>query len=319
MTKALDFEEVRNLVLDDIVCCYNCCKPLDPKYSWVGDKCCLKTLFTRHKVNQKYWRTLINGLRCPICKAELQLSSMVEVITEYDRKVEKLLHQSRDSQLIQELEGFHRFLSIYPYLGLGDPNGTGQKIRMAIQKHPRKILDPEVWFRARRLKEGHIFTSAEMGAPDSKKVPVGEGRYNHTGQSFLYLASDPETAHCEINNWDDETSCAMQKFRATDKLEVLDLRHDDRKLNLNTDLLLIAVIYNGYLEFIPDQDTSWRPEYFVPRFLADCARLEEFEAIWFSSVWDFGENLVVFPKNIPAFVFEGRCEIFNTKVKTLRI
>lgn len=319
MTKAFDLSEARNLFLADIVCCYNCCKPLNAKYAWIGEKCLLKTLLTRYGIDQKYWQAVIDGLCCPICGAELHLDNMVEVITEYDKRVEQLLHQSRDSQLIQELEGFHRFLSIYPYLGLGDPNGTGQKIRMAIQKHPRKILDPEVWFRARRLREGHLFTSEEMGAPDSKKVPIGEGRYNHTGQSFLYLASDSETALCEINIWGDETSCAMQKFRATDKLEVLDLRHDDRKLNLNTDLLLIAVIYNGYLEFIADQDTSWRPEYFVPRFLADCARLEGFEAIWFSSVWDFGENLVVFPKKISFFAPEGECYIFVTKVQTLHL
>ncbi len=200
MARVFELDKARNNILNDIVCCHHCCKPVKSKYSWVGGKCALKNELVRHRISQKYWQALVDGLRCPICKAELQLSSMVEVITEYDKRVEQLLHQSRDSQLIQELEGFHRFLSIYPYLGLGDPNGTGQKIRMAIQKHPRKILDPEVWFRARRLRDGHLFTSEEMGAPDSKKVPVGEGRYNHTGQSFLYLASDPETAHCEIDN-----------------------------------------------------------------------------------------------------------------------
>lgn len=135
-------------------------------------------------------------------------------------------------------------------------------------------------------------------------------------KSFLYLSDDPETALCEINKWGDEIKCAMQKYRATEQLKVLDLRRDDRKLNLDTDLLLIAVIYNGYLEDIPEQGMSWKPEYFVPRFLADCARLEGFEGIWFSSVWDFGENLAVFPEKNSAFTFDGNCETYKTKTKT---
>ena len=67
----------------------------------------------------------------------------------------------------------------------------------------------------------------------------------------------------------------MQKYRATEQLEVLDLRRDDRKVHLDSVLLLIAVIYNGYLEDIPEQGTSWKPEYFVPRFLADFPALKD--------------------------------------------
>ena len=317
MNKAFDLGEARNLLLADVVCCHNCCKPLDEKFAWVGEKCDLKALLTRCGIDKTYWQGVVDGLCCPICGAGLDLDDMVEVITEYDKKVEQVLQQARDPQLIQELAAFHRFLSMYPYLGLGDPIGTGQKIRMAIQSRPRQILEPRVWFRTRRLNEGRLFTSEEMGSPDPQKVSIREGRYNHAGQSFLYLASDEETALSEISNWGDERQCAMQKFRATESIVVLDLRHDDRKIDLNTNLLLVAVIYNGYLELVPDQGTSWRPEYFVPRFLADCARLEGYEGIWFSSVWDFGENLVVFPQKTRIFVPEGECEVFVTKVPTL--
>ncbi len=319
MAKVIDLDKARNAVLNDIVCCYHCCKPVNTKYAWVGEKCYLKNVLKRHRISQKNWPTLVYGLHCPICKAELQLESTVEVITPYDRKVERLLYKSRHSPLVRELAKFQQFLSTYPYLGLGDPDGTGNTITNALNKQPPQVLDSKPWFRARHLRQNKIYTSEDMTAPDPTKVPIDEGRYNHAGQSYLYLPDEAETALCEINNWGDERKCAMQKFRATKHLDVLDLRHDDRNLNLETDLLLIAVIYNGYLEDIPQQGTAWKPEYFVTRFLADCARLEGFEAIWYSSVWDFGENLVVFPEKKSAFVFDEECEIFKTRTKTIHI
>ena len=319
MTEVFNPTESRDLLLADVVCCYNCCKPVNKKYAWVGEKRTLMSHLKRSGIDQAHWQDVMNGLRCPICGTVLNLNAIVEVVTEYDKKVEQLIRQARDPQLVQELAEFHRFLSAYPSLGLADPNGTGQRIRMSVQSHPHQTLKPKIWFRARRLNKGRLFSSKGMGAPDPSKVLIREGRYNHAGQSFLYLASEAETALSEISNWGDDKQCAMQKFRATESIQVLDLRHDDRNLNLNTDLLLIAVIYNGYLEFVPDHDTSWRPEYFVPRFLADCARLQGYEAIWFSSVWDFGENLVVFPERIRVFVPEGRCKIFVSKVETLQL
>jgi len=319
MARVFELDKARNNILNDIVCCYQCCKPVNSKYFWVGEKCTIKNELVRHRISQKYWQALVDGLRCPNCKAKLELESMVEVITPYDRKVEILLYKSRHSPLVRELAKLNQFLGMYPYLGSGDPDGTGNNIRDAINRQPRQVLDSKPWFKARHINPGIIFTSEDMTVPDPKKVPIGEGRYNHAGQSFLYLSDEPETALCEINQWGDATKCAMQKYRATEQLEVLDLRHDDRKLNLDTDLLLIAIIYNGYLEDIPEQGTSWKPEYFVPRFLADCARLEGFEGIWYSSVWDFGENLAVFPEKISAFARDGNCEIYRTKTKTIRI
>ena len=39
-----------------------------------------------------------------------------------------------------------------------------------------------------------------MDAPDPNKVYVKEGRYNHTGQSFLYLSNFEKTAFLEIKS-----------------------------------------------------------------------------------------------------------------------
>jgi hypothetical protein len=319
MTENFKLTEVRDLLLTDIVCCYRCCKPVNEKYFWVGEKRTLMSHLKHCHIDRVHWSNVMNGLQCPICGSVLGLNSTVEVVSDYDKRASQLIGQPRDPQLVQELSEFHQFLSAYPSLGLGDPKGTGQRIKGSIQNHPHQTLRPKVWFRARKLKRDRPFSSDEMGAPDPDRVPIPEGRYNHAGQSFLYLASEAETALREIAQWGDEKQCAMQKFRATESMQVLDLRRDDRKLNLGGSLLLVAIIYNGYLGLVPNEGTSWRPEYFVPRFLADCARLEGFEGIWFSSVWDFGENLVVFPERIRSFVRQGLCRKFVSKTETLHL
>jgi len=319
MIEEFNLAEARDLLLADIVCCYRCCKPVNKKYFWVGKERTLMSHLKHYRIDPAYWSTVMNGLRCPICGNVLDLDSIVEVISNYDKKVQQAINQARDPQLIQGLAEFHQFLSAYPSLGLADPKGIGQRIRAAIQDHPRRTLKRKVWFRAMKLEKNPLLSSEEMYAPDPDKVLIPDGRYNHAGQSFLYLASEAETALREIVGWGDEKQCAMQKFRATESIQVLDLRRDDRKLDLRSNLLLVAVIYNGYLELVPGEDTSWRPEYFVPRFLADCARLEEFEAILFSSVWDFGENLVVFPPKKGSFVHHGHCRKFVSKVETLHL
>ncbi len=44
----------------------------------------------------------------------------------------------------------------------------------------------------------------------------------------------------------------------------------------------------------PPRDSPWKPEYFVPRYIADCAKEAGFRAIRFRSARAFGTNLVVF-------------------------
>lgn len=45
---------------------------------------------------------------------------------------------------------------------------------------------------------------------------------------------------------------------------------------------------------MPEATSSWKPEYFVTRYIADVARLLKFEGILYSSVTSNGNNLVLF-------------------------
>lgn len=238
---------------------------------------------------------------------------MNELGNEADKIVDAPLEKAHARALIQELRYFHDFLASYPYLGLGDPKGLGLKIRAAIRNWPSSEIVTTTWYRANKFDdESRLFTSAEMGAPDPATEYLWEGRYNHTGQSFLYLTDNPKTAflemHCGTANL-----CAMQKFKVTPGIKVLDLKHDLRDRNPDADLLAIAVVDSGYLELQPKEDESWKPEYLIPRFIADCARVEGYEAIRFSSAISDGTNLVVFPQKIPPYLPEGACEIYVWK------
>ena len=44
----------------------------------------------------------------------------------------------------------------------------------------------------------------------------------------------------------------------------------------------------------PPRDSPWKPEYFVPRYIADCAREAGFKAIRFQSARAYGTNIVLF-------------------------
>jgi len=141
--------------------------------------------------------------------------------------------------------------------------------------------------------ESRIFSSDEMKAPDPNKIYIKEGRYNHTGQSFLYLGSDQKTSFLEIKK-NKENTCIIQEFIIRGLKNILDLRFDYSDIPTDVDIIYLALIYNGYLNKISDSKSSWKPEYFIPRFLADVARKYGYSGIIYTSAVSFGFNLTIF-------------------------
>ena len=310
MVDEFDVEEACECVRHEIVGCYNC-QPWEGGPVWLRPRADVEDILVDCGIEEEHWDEVLEELACPNCGTSLSQWDEVEVRSEYDKKVEAVLKQAQAPELVQTLWEFHDFLESYPYLGLNDPPGMGMKISAAVRDWTKLSLEPAMWFRARRLnEESRLFASSEMCAPDPTKVRVPEGRYNHTGQSFLYLSTRPETAFDEIRTAD-ENICAMQKFMATESITVLDLGHDLTQIDPESDLLAIAIIYNGLVQDTPEHYTSWKPEYFVPRFIADCARVEGYDGILFTSATLDGDNLVVFPQKMSSFHPEGECEVFR--------
>ena len=313
MNRQLDADKVQEQLLQEIVGCYNCQPWEDSEPVWLGEHCPIADLLMDLNIPDNEWENMVDGLSCPRCQTSLHDPwEEVEIKSQYEKRVEEILARAQSTELTDKLHSFSAFLERYPYLGLKDPGQVGPAIIRDVKNWPASSLQPKYWYRARRInEESRIYHSDEMGAPDPEKVYVKEGRYNHTGQSFLYLANTPETAFQEIRQ-SNENLCAMQKFKAKKIIKVLDLRQDYDHIDPEANLLAIALIFSDSLHNRPKRTTSWKPEYFVPRFVADCARLKGYDGIWFSSaVSPLGENLVVFPQKIDVFKPYRKCKPFH--------
>ncbi|TDL88734.1 RES domain-containing protein [Vibrio vulnificus] len=192
-----------------------------------------------------------------------------------------------------EVNRFYNHIVKYPMLALEDK--LGKQIYDSLKDLDRYELTDQIFFRARPLIENIPYDEEGMWNPPAYKLAVYEGRYNHFGQSFLYMAADEETAFKEvIPEW--HRSCSMIKIKVQETISVLDLR----KVNFyseNSSIKYIILHYMLVHEGTISQETKnsyIKPEYVVPRFVADCARLHNFEGILFNSTKNNGDNLVLF-------------------------
>ena len=63
-------------------------------------------------------------------------------------------------------------------------------------------------------------------------------------------------------------------------------------------LLATAMIFGGHLDQNVDRTASWKPEYFIPVYVADAAKRAGFKAIRFSSTRCYRDpNLVIFDEH----------------------
>jgi hypothetical protein len=125
-------------------------------------------------------------------------SDEVGLISEYElefqRKYDKIVETSRE-----KIQPFYNFLSKYPYLGI--EHEVGQEIAKEIKKMHLVNISDRVYYRARKPENGKIFKHDDMLNPPPEK-PIAEGRFNHYGQSHLYLGETEELCAKEITNED---------------------------------------------------------------------------------------------------------------------
>lgn len=196
-----------------------------------------------------------------------------------------------------EIQSLHEHLTNFPMLALENP--VAQKVHKIIPEFPTfTLLEDTVLFRARVLENINPYKDIEMWNPPVEKVHVYEGRYNHYGQSYLYLASNVKTAMKETTPiW--HRACSIAEFQVAKKLELLDLRleqMDESKYEQDAIMVHYMLIYRGALAR-KTKNIFYKPEYAVPRFVADVAKMYGFEGIIFNSTKDNGENIVLFHPN----------------------
>lgn len=281
------------------------CQPYDDgEPVWVfGNRTNLEDLFDEHHVPERMRDDVADGLVCPGCSAQLSRWADVGVKHDFEEAHDRRIGEARrryESSLLK----FQSYLRDYPYLGAGHP--VGRRILKEIGSFPAQQLIGRTWFRARRVASGRRVTTADMFPPDPSRISIPEGRYNHAGQAYWYLASTPEAASAEAAGPSEELAW-VQSFKIEALVKILDVRaweaEDERFLDeegnpREVPLIAVALVFTDQLVEWVARDAPQKAAYNVPRFVADAARKAGFEGILFRSPRHFDDNLVLFDRNL---------------------
>lgn len=130
-------------------------------------------------------------------------------------------------------------------------------------------------FRARTKKDNPFKRLSDFDFPP--KYCVKEGRYNHAGNSVLYLASDIATCKAEMNN----EECLAIEFVLSSPIKILNLS-EPSAYGFQSDLL-DNLVYSALISAKQGDDGWHKPHYIFSRFIADCAKSSGFDAIKYPS------------------------------------
>lgn len=156
-------------------------------------------------------------------------------------------------------------------------------------------LPPGRWWRARKAEGARVFILQDLQPPPAHEAR-SEGRFNHYGQSVFYLGGTQRAALRETVDINGEDRVAwLQEFGFSEIENILDLLVKDWSEELTPPLLAVGLT-SEYIN-TSASTTAWKPEYLVPRFIADSARNAGYRGIVFNSVKHTDENIVLFTWN----------------------
>ena len=142
-------------------------------------------------------------------------------------------------------------------------------------------MDGGIWYRARKCNGDKIFTVADMENPNTEKIKISEGRFNHYGQSFLYLGDSPVVCQDELHISNDSFYW-MQNVKIKHLEHVIDLCDYDFERD-DIPLYIKGLLYTGKISARVLHQSSWKPEYMIPRFIADLCRKTDIDGIIYKS------------------------------------
>jgi hypothetical protein len=226
----------------------------------------------------------------------------------YQANFQQRLQEITD-KVVPEICEFYSYLEKYPYMGA--QHEIGKKIIAEVQNAPRIDIRDSCWYRGRPVHDSHILNAQEMLPPDPEKVAIGEGRFNHYGQSHFYLSQSKKLCFKEINQMSNAI-CWIQEFYIRKIENIIDLSFYLNSSNIDSvPLVFGGIMSSGAIRRPVRKDKCWKPEYFVPRFIADACKANGINGILYNSAVDYGCNLVIFNMEKLDFCFAGIPEIFR--------
>jgi hypothetical protein len=273
------------------------CQPHDDgEYLWIlGKKVNLNDIFEDLLVPERYKKEIADRLQCPNCgRSNFEQYEDVGLKDPYDQQIEECI-ESAKKKYGRKILALQKQFEIYPSLGSTDP--VGNKIIKEIKKGGYPICDVYgIWYRAKCLKDEADIKRINFDAPPPGKPK--EGRYNHSGQSVLYLSKDRDTAITEAleDRYESKTVCICVQEYQVDKVDrILDAKFNWARISDIKSEIIIAILHSRILEqAVENRGVNLKPQYYITRFIADCARREGLNGIRYSSTREFGENVVLF-------------------------
>ncbi|MDH7462613.1 RES family NAD+ phosphorylase [Chitinophagaceae bacterium 26-R-25] len=287
-------ERLRKKVQSKIEYC-SYCQPYDEgEVIWIyGDQIELNDLMDDCNVPEKDKQKIARHLHCPYCgHADFDLGFEVGVKTRFEKQVDAHMEEVYGLYGDEVIE-LENLLEQYPLLAY--QNKLAKRIHKEInqRKLPFTIIQGE-FYRARKVESSEVLSSGKMYNP-----PVGkpsEGRFNHAGQSHLYLANDKATSIKEVISDEHAVLVWTQKFEISKTVnDILDLSFDWSKLTPSTSTLLLSLkVYNTIGRNDRNKE-NWKPDYFLTRYLMDCAKQAGYKGIKYNSTKDeYNFDLVLF-------------------------
>lgn len=283
--------------------CYNC-QPADGGgYFWVlGARIDMHNLLWDCGIPERYHGTVADQLSCPNCGTELDLGCEVGLQTEYEAELSRREKKAK-SIYQKDIRGFESHLQEFPMLALQHKFARKISKEISGDKLPSTTIEGK-FYRARRLANDQIFKKKDMlHAPLGKP---GDGRFNHAGQSHLYLSTEKETAILEVIDSDSVVwLCSVTIDKPIDKILDLDVNWDEG--SETTSILLHALNINRTIQRSDRNRENWRPDYYMTKFIMDCAKSAGYNGIKYLSAKDPASfNYVLFYPDQIKFKYQGK-------------
>lgn len=272
------------------------CQPYDSGEAvWIfGDKVDLDDLIFKYTDSEKTIKKIKIHLYCPHCGHDnFTWDEEIGVKTEYENKADELMEEVAILHGT-DLKDLKELIDKNPLLVYKNP--LAQNIFQEIESKKFPIINISgKFYRARKVEDSKILNSDELKCP-----PIGksnEGRFNHAGQSHLYLANNKETAVMEISEGHNSSLLWYQEFDIEEKVDkILDLSYSFGDISLSSSVLFLALTKYGDAIYKEGGNIeNWRPDYFLTRYIMDCAKHCGYNGIKYNSTKDaLGYNYVLF-------------------------
>lgn len=274
--------------------------------------------FDELEIPEKWHKKIYETVKCPVCGNDLD--AFTDVCIDFSlgeqEKYNKILNQIAEKSK-PRIEEFYQYLCKYPYLGAS--HKVGKELIKNISTLTTITLKDREWYRARKISDSKIFNKEDM-FPPPQDVIIPEGRFNHYGQSHFYLGESENLCASECSH-NKSCICWMQKIKIKEMDNILDLTKQYYEYYNSTDKLKVpdlpiaiaGLLLSGKITEYQKNDNCWKPEYFVPRFIADICKEKGIKGILYPSSISFGIDLVIFDFNESDYEFMGEPYLYKYK------